>query len=125
MTQETKAEIAKMYSDKSNKTQDIAKLYGISRSQLSSIAKEFGIPPRRKPNNSRIKRCPQCHSGVSVTGALFCPFCGSDIRTEDEKLIDRVVWLLSIIYKVGIKDQDKAKCVLSDVLKKLRKEVTK
>jgi RNA polymerase subunit RPABC4/transcription elongation factor Spt4 len=125
MTQETKAEIAKMYSDKSNKAQDIAKLYGISGSQLSSIAKEFGIPPRRKPNNSRIKRCPQCHSGVNVTGALFCPYCGSDIRTEDEKLIDRVVWLLSIIHKVGIKDQDKAKCVLSDVLEKLRKEVIK
>lgn len=125
MTQETKAEIAKMYSDKSNKAQDIAKLYGISHNRLSAIAKEFGIPPRRKPTNSKIKRCPQCHSGVSVTGALFCPYCGSDIRTEDEKLIDRVVWLLSIIHKVGINDQDKAKCVLSDVLKKLRKEVTK
>ena len=125
MTQETKAEIAKMYSDKSNKAKDIAKLYGISHNQLSSIAKEFGIPPRRKPNNSRIKRCPQCHSGVNVTGALFCPFCGSDIRTEDEKLIDRVVWLLSIIHKVGINDQCKAKDVLSDVLKRLRKEVTK
>ena len=125
MTQETKAEIAEMYSDRNNKTRDIVKQYGISYSRLSAIAKEFGIPPRRKPNNSRIKRCPQCHSGVSVTGALFCPYCGSDIRTEDEKLIDRVVWLLSIIHKVGIKDQDKAKCVLSDVLEKLRKEVTK
>lgn len=125
MTQETKAEIAKMYSDKSNKAQDIAKQYGISHTQLSSIAKEFGIPPRRKPNNSRIKQCPQCHSGVNVMGALFCPYCGSDIRTEDEKLIDRVVWLLSIIHRVGINDRDEAKCVLSDVLKKLRKEVTK
>lgn len=125
MTQETKAEIAKMYSDKSNKTRDIIKQYGISYNRLSAIAEEFGIPPRRKPTNSKIKRCPQCHSGVSVTGALFCPYCGSDIRTEDEKLIDRVVWLLSIIHKVGINDQDKAKCVLSDVLKRLRKEVTK
>jgi hypothetical protein len=125
MTQEKKAEIAKMYSDKSNKTQDIAKLYGISRGKLSAIVKEFGIPPRRKPNNSKIKRCPQCHSGVNVTGALFCPYCGSDIRTEDEKLIDRVVWLLSIIHKVGINDRDEAKDVLSDVLKKLREEVTK
>lgn len=125
MTQETKAEIAEMYSDKSNKVQDIAKQYGISYSRLLAIIKEFGIPPRRKPTNSKIKRCPQCHSGINVTGALFCPYCGSDIRTEDEKLIDRVVWLLSIIHKVGINDQDKAKCVLSDVLKKLRKEVTK
>lgn len=125
MTQETKVEIAKMYSDKSNKAQDIAKQYGIPHSRLLSIAKEFGIPPRRKPNNSKIKRCPQCHSGVNVTGALFCPYCGSDIRAEDEKLIDHVVWLLSIIHKVGINDQDKAECVLSDVLKRLRKEVTK
>lgn len=125
MTQETKAEIAKMYSDGNNKVQDIAKMYGTSKGRVSTIAKEFGIPPRRKPSNSKIKRCPQCHSGVSVTGALFCPYCGSDIRTEDEKLIDRVVWLLSIIHKVGINDQNKAKCVLSDVLKKLRKEVTK
>lgn len=125
MTQETKAEIAKLYSDKNNKTRDIAKLYGISRGKLPVIAEEFGIPPRRKPTNSKIKRCPQCHSGVSVTGALFCPYCGSDIRTGDEKLIDRVVWLLSIIHKVGIDDQDKAKCVLSDVLERLRKGVTK
>lgn len=117
MTQETKAEIAKMYSDQSNKVQDIAKMYGTSRGRVSTIAKEFGIPPRRKPTNSKIKRCPKCHSGVSVTGALFCPYCGSDIRTEDEKLIDRVTWLLSIIHKVGINDQDKAECVLSDVLK--------
>lgn len=125
MTQETKAEIAEMYSDKSNKVQDIAKMYGTSRGRILTIAKEFGIPPRKKPSNSKIKRCPQCHSGVSVTGALFCPYCGSDIRTEDEKLIDRVVWLLSIIHKVGINDRDEAKCVLSDVLGKLRKGVTK
>lgn len=121
MTQETKAEIAKMYSDKNNKIRDIVKQYGVSSNRVSAIAKEFGIPPRREPTNSKIKQCPQCHLGVSVTGALFCPYCGSDIRTEDEKLIDRVVWLLSIIHKVGINDQDKAKCVLSDVLKKLRK----
>ena len=43
MTQETKAEIAKMYSDKSNKAHDIAKLYGISYSRVSAIAKEFVV----------------------------------------------------------------------------------
>ena len=65
ITQETKAEIAKMYSDKNNKTRDIVKQYGISYNRLSAIAKEFGIPPRKNRVTQKLS------SALSATRALM------------------------------------------------------
>lgn len=98
LTQEQKAALCEDYKDRRNRVEDIAKKYGIMRASVANIAVEMGAEPRcakrygkthtDKKTNKRI--CPKCKKAVDVKGANFCCFCGSDIRSNKEKLIKRI-----------------------------------
>ena len=84
---------------------EICEKYGISCSTLSNYVKAFGFEPRQrhlmyphKPekNHTQTVLCTRCKKSVSVPGARFCPYCGSDIRTESMKVQDSLSSLLSI-----------------------------
>lgn len=84
---------------------EICDKYGISFSTLTNYVNAFGFEPRQrrivystKPDKSKIQTvlCTRCKKSVSVPGARFCPYCGSDIRTESMKVQDSLSSLLSI-----------------------------
>ena len=102
LTTEERSEITRLYIER-HKVADIADAYGIDKSEVSRIAVENGASPR-KPNyfgtgrkavkQSKNKVCPNCKKTVSVAGAKFCCFCGADIRTKREILVEKQKRLL-------------------------------
>ena len=80
---------------------EICEKYGISSTTLTNYVRAFGFAPRQSriayvPNQERTNVCDRCKRTVSVPGARFCPYCGSDIRTEAMKVQDSLSSLLSI-----------------------------
>lgn len=81
--------------------EEICEKYGISKSTLSNYVRAFGFAPRQNriayvPYGNREALCDRCKRTVSVHGARFCPYCGSDIRTESMKVQDSLSSILSI-----------------------------
>jgi len=123
MTNETKKEIAALYADKTNKVHDIADAYHITTAQVAKIAIEMGLPPRRpkamKENKSR--KCPKCHSVIDLKGVKFCPFCGTDMRTERDILIEKLSIAQGVIIRgLPAGDRDDVRDTLNAVVKYLR-----
>lgn len=80
---------------------EICEKYGISGTTLSNYVRAFGFAQRQNriayvPKQERTNVCDRCKRTVSVPGARFCPYCGSDIRTEAMKVQDSLSSLLSI-----------------------------
>ena len=80
---------------------EICEKYGISKSTLSNYVRAFGFAPRQNriayvPYGKREALCDRCNRTVSVPGARFCPYCGSDIRTESMKVQDRLSSLVEL-----------------------------
>lgn len=84
---------------------EICEKYGISSSTLTNYVKAFGFEPRQRrlvyphkheKNHTQTVLCTRCKRTVSVPGARFCPYCGSDIRTESMKVQDSLSSILSI-----------------------------
>lgn len=80
---------------------EICEKYGISSTTLSNYVRAFGFAPRQNriayiQKQERTNVCDRCKRTVSVPGARFCPYCGSDIRTEAMKVQDSLSSLLSI-----------------------------
>ena len=96
LTQEQKAALCEDYKDRKNRVEDIALKYGIARCSVAHIAVEMGAEPRqakrygKKHTQTKKRICPKCKKTVDVKGANFCCFCGSDIRSNKEKLIKRI-----------------------------------
>ena len=97
LTQDQKRAIFEEYKDRRNKVEDIAYKFGIARGEVTRVAVEMGAQPRLKTygkkhgttgNDKRI--CPKCKRGIDIKGAKFCCFCGSDMRTNKERLIERI-----------------------------------
>lgn len=69
---------------------NIYERYGITAKQVDYIIRKNDVP-RRKPKTKKIaKQCPKCHKKVEGQGFRFCPYCGSDIRTQGELLAERL-----------------------------------
>jgi tRNA(Ile2) C34 agmatinyltransferase TiaS len=96
LTLEQKAALCEDYKDRRNRVGDIAQKYGIMRASVARIAVEMGAEPRRanvygkKQTKTQKRICPKCKKTIDVKGASFCCFCGTDIRSNKEKLIRRI-----------------------------------
>ena len=93
MSQGKRKEIAEMYKDQKIPVREILETYKISYKVLYACTEEFGVPyrdekKRGKRTNIRLNQCPNCHSGISIMEARFCPFCGTSISTEEDLLLD-------------------------------------
>lgn len=93
ISEETKKAIYELYRDPSNSIAAIAEAYNVDPSNVCKIAKRFGAPPRivrtKKPKNI-VKVCPKCNKRIEVKDAMFCCYCGTDIRSPKELLISRI-----------------------------------
>jgi tRNA(Ile2) C34 agmatinyltransferase TiaS len=91
MEKETKQGIYDAYV-RGDKVVDISAKYGISTSYVKKIAVSMGATPRQKSHARETgnKVCPKCRKRIGVNGARFCPFCGTDIRSAKDILIERI-----------------------------------
>lgn len=107
MTDETKREIAALYADKSNKAHDICAVYHISPTSLAKIVLEQGGELRRPKTARKVVKRPRCKQKIEVKGARFCPFCGADVRSDKDKLIERLKELHGLIPLLPAGERDK------------------
>lgn len=97
----------------------ISKETGIEKSSISNIVKREGLQLRRK-RKSMLLVCPNCKSKVEIKGAKFCPFCGNDVRNENEVLIDELRHCLYLIQNLPCGDEDTARKTIFKVIDKLK-----
>lgn len=101
MSQGKRREIAEMYGDKNIPVKEILETYKINYRILYACTEEFGIPyrdekKRGKRTNIRLNRCPECKKGISIMEARYCPYCGANMATEEDLLLDDLgkLWAL-------------------------------
>lgn len=125
MTNETKKEIYEAYIN-GEKVTDIAKKHDMWAADVSRIAISMGAQPRRtlKPRERKeeiIKTCPKCHRKIALKDAKFCCYCGADMRTEKDRLIERIRKGMELISLLPSEARDEVQQLLIDVEKELRK----
>lgn len=117
-----KKEIVAMYSDKSIPVSEILETYRISWKVLSRILKEEAVPFRSpkaagKRSNVKLDKCPVCHKSLMAKDARFCCWCGSDVRSEGDKLLDKLAELWTYIYpRIDYDTKEEAKKIFNDVI---------
>ena len=101
LTPQQRKEICELYSDTSVGVREIAKAYQIDPSTVCRVAKQEGSSPRvpqigeNRPKTMKVpkkdvKKCKTCGKHVEISGAKFCPYCGTDIRSPRELLAQRI-----------------------------------
>lgn len=107
-----------------DKVVDIAKQFGVDTTQVSKIALRMGAEARRefKPRAKKEnKSCPKCHKKIEVAGAKFCYFCGADIRSARDILIERIRNATQLISFLPDNARDEMRAVLCDAIAELQK----
>lgn len=125
LTPEQKQEIYELYQDKSNRVVDIAKAYKIDRGNVCRIAKSLGAEGRHKragKSSTKAKICPVCRKATDVKGAKYCPYCGSDIRSKKELLIDRISKAMKTTSYLPESCRDEIQKLFVDIKEELSKE---
>ena len=128
LTQEQKIAIYEDYKDRSKTVREIAAKHGIAHIHVTRIAVEMGAEPRlaksygvkRKTHSPTERVCPKCRKAIDVKGARYCPFCGTDIRSKKELLIERIENAMPLIMNLPTNMRDDAQKLFSDVIKELK-----
>lgn len=127
LTQEQKQAIFAEYSNRENKVADIADKYGITRGEATRGAVEMGAEPRRTNYGTRWTKkkaarvCPKCRKTIDVKGAKFCCYCGSDIRSNKELLIERAEKAFRNVQLLPANARDEMQTLLLDIIAELKK----
>lgn len=120
-TDEQKNKIIEMYMQ-GIPTADISNKMGIPRPSISAIVRKEGVPLRRPKGNKRILKCHNCKQVISISGAKFCPFCGTDIRSEKDLTVEALQNLLYVILALPQGDRDTARDTITKAINLLTKE---
>lgn len=86
------------YQNHDIKAKDIEKKYHIDTRTLVGVVTGAGLPLRRPKlagKRGGAKVCPKCRRKVEQKGAKYCCFCGSDLRSPQELLIEKQEELLT------------------------------
>ena len=120
VTKEMKMAICEEYKDRNNRVTDIAKKYNIDQTSVIRYAVAMGAEQRlkRKPKTT-ARICPKCRKTIDIKGAKFCCYCGSDIRSNKEILIERVENAMTMISFLPVNMRDEAQHLFADVIKEL------
>lgn len=133
LTSQQRKEILELYNDSSVGVKAIAEAYSIDPSTVCRIAKQEGASLRnskigesreRKPKRTTptVKTCGTCKKKVELPGAKFCPYCGTDIRSPKEMLIQHIVAFASKVRHLPENCRDGLQNLLIDVKNELAKE---
>lgn len=135
LTQEVKNKIYEQYI-KGVPIKEIAAMYNVDYSSVSKTAISLGATPRqikktyagapvRASGESarKYKVCDKCKKHIDVKGAMFCPYCGNDIRSPRDLLIARIAGAMSITKYLPEDMRDTMQNLLIDVKNELSKGV--
>lgn len=112
-TDEQIKDILGLYQDKSVKLADICNKHHVSLGTLMNIVDENNIPRRQKLSKRiKTKKCGHCGAKVDLKGAKFCPFCGHNIMTESEQLIEELRDKISLLELLPSTERDDFRNVL-------------
>lgn len=90
MTPEIKEQVIQDYLS-GMPVKEIGEKYHIDSSVPGKLTRKAGFPGRQQAEaKASAKVCPKCRKKIDVKGARFCPFCGTDIRTEAEMLVEKL-----------------------------------
>lgn len=66
----------------------------MSKAKIAQIAVEMGEKARRPKawgkRNANNRNCPRCGKKTEIKGARYCCFCGADIRSKRDILIEKL-----------------------------------
>lgn len=108
LNDERKQKICEMY--KSGATlKEIQEATGCYASMVEKIVKVEGLEPRRTYTKKTKAECvcPKCRKHISVTGARFCPWCGSDVRSERQIAAEELERVLGIVCDTNVPAESK------------------
>lgn len=125
ITKEAKQAICEEYKDRSKTVGEIAEKFGIGRASVARIAVEMGAEPRKakaygkKRNGEAARVCPKCRKTIEIKGAKFCCFCGSDMRSNKELLIERIEHAAPVLLHLPENMRDDMVKLLNDIIGEL------
>lgn len=128
MSQGKRREIAEMYKNKDVPVKQILETYGIGYKVLYACTEEFGIPyrdekKRGKRTNVKLNTCPNCHKGIGIMEARFCPFCGTSISTREDLLLDDLgtLWMIAA-QQIGDSSVEDIRKIINKIEKYLKEK---
>ena len=132
LTPEQKKEIYELYVEGTSSVKDIATAYSVNSSTVCKTAIEMGASPRQ-PQNAGVSRgprtapvrkiCGSCKKHIDLKGAMFCPYCGYDIRSPRDLLIARIAGAMTVTKYLPEDMRDTMQKLLIDVKNELSKGV--
>lgn len=123
LTPEERREIIDLYLNTDLTTMEIGQKFNISNRTVSYTVCAAGETLRRpkKPQETKNKPCPKCRRKVVVKGARFCPYCGSDIRSENEILAEQLCKLTELCFCIPETSRDKFITTINQAANALKK----
>lgn len=98
VSEEVIQEVLKEYPDTTVTVAQIAQKHGISSQAVSAIANRHGLPLRvNRSKTSKPRTCLNCHHKVNLLHAKYCPYCGSLIQTKQERAVEIMTKLRSMV----------------------------
>lgn len=91
LSKETKDKVAALYKQGAT-YDDIVKQTGVARGSIANIVHQYNLPAR---NGSKHKIC-ICGETIK-SGFRFCPYCGRDVRSEKELMIEKLQGLFDLV----------------------------
>ena len=123
LTPEQENQLLADYRNPDITVQELSEKYGITDSCVSRYVRNAGEPLRRpkKKQSGAIKICPKCRKKIDTVGARFCPFCGSDIRSESEIIAEKIPKLTELYKFIPEENRDEYIQTLKRAAELLRK----
>lgn len=123
VTIEQEDEICALYVDGSETNTQIAERYGVDNSTISNIAKRNGLA-LKSPKRGKVvyKTCPHCRRTVKEEEAKFCCFCGANIQTELETIIEKQQKLARCVLHLSENMRDEAHAIITETINYLKRQ---
>lgn len=109
-TEEEKTAIINDYTSGNMSYRDIAVKHHMASQTLSDFLDENNVP--RKRNRNITKKCGHCGAKFELRNAKFCPFCGHNITTESEQLMEELRDKISLLELLPSTERDDFRNVL-------------
>lgn len=121
------AEMIKAYADKKRSVESIADEFKCTTGTITKIMKRNGIATRRPRKKTTKLVCNHCRREIDLKDISFCPYCGNDIRTEEQLLIEDLKNSLGIIAtsQMNSSSKDKIRDSLLEAIKWIKEHSKK